>query len=149
MIARDGRCVITEWNVLEYLVASHIIAFAYWKDKNKGDLPVSIQRIIGQFYDGIDDIQNGLLLESRLSSAFDQGHIAFRECDGGHYVVSIMPWFSEYEGKKLEIRDRSFKPPHPELLQFHLQLSVLKNMCGAGEDYSDDDDDDDGKMLDM
>lgn len=51
-------------------------------------------------------------------------------------------------GKKLEISER-FDPPHPELLQFHLQLSVLKNMCGAGEDYSDDDDDDDdGNMLD-
>ena len=49
-------------------------------------------------------------------------------------------------GKKLEISER-FDPPHPELLQFHLQLSVLKNMCGAGEDYSDDDDDD-GNMLD-
>lgn len=101
LIQRDNGCVITQCCLLDYLVASHIIAFAYWKEQNKGDLPVNIQRIIECFEYEINDVQNGLLLESTLSVAFDLGDIAFRKCDGGHCVVSINPWFSEYEGEKV------------------------------------------------
>lgn len=149
---RDSGCVVTGvvTNAM-YLEAAHIVAFAYWKDHNRDDLPVSISNTIASLPNEINDIQNGFLLRDYLHNAFDRGDIAFRECDGDHYVVAIDPMFFKYDGQKLQIRNRSFPPPHPELLRFHLQLSVLKNMCGAGEDYSDyDDDDDDGeKMQDM
>ena len=139
LIRRDHCCVISQWQDLQYLKASHIIAFSYWREQNRGDLPFSIFCIIQGLPDQINDVQNGMLLSSTLSEAFDRGDIAFRKSDGDHCVVSINPHFSLYEGKKLKRNSSGgmHLPPHPELLQFHLQLSVLKNMCAAGEDYDE------------
>ena len=62
VLHRDHSCLITGTDNVDYLIASHIVAFAYWKELNKSMLPSSITQVIEGYGNKMNDVRNGLLL---------------------------------------------------------------------------------------
>jgi len=143
---RDNHCVITR--NYSSVQASHILARAWW---GRQDLPLEIVQIVQYLPDTIDNVQNGLLLRTDLSRAFDSGAISV-ECQGNHYrVIAITPEFEEYDGIMLDENTRirldgtswwETNRPHKDLLAFHLRNSVFKHMTAAGSDDESENGDD-------
>ena len=106
-------------------------------------LPTSVSNIIEYLPQNIDDVRNGLLLCPNLHHAFDDGQIAIKyERNTGRYIViAITTGYEEYDGTLLwQTEHRFYKPPHPDLLDFHLISSVMKHLCASAE-YDEDFDD--------
>ena len=58
--------------------------------------------------------------------------------------ITIHTEYLNFDGMLIGSNWKPNESPHPDLLYFHLQNSVMKNMCGGAEaeedlgDYSDD-----------
>ena len=147
LYTRDNHCVITrEYTELE---ASHILAHAW--SKRSDQLPEKIREAVSEM-SSIDDPRNGILLHRSLANAFDAGKFSFRYMnDHDLEVVALDPKFAKYDGRLLDTNDRVREDgttwwedwqPLPEIVDFHLQNSVFKNLrAGAGpmKEIKDDD----------
>ena len=132
-----GACVIT--GDTKRAQACHIVAKAHWN--NQENLPQSIKRLFISFPETINDVRNGLLLCPNLHGAFDDGDISIKYDSNAniYFVVAIDIAYQKLDGTLLWLPPPTSLPlPHPDLLDFHLALSVMKHMCAAAE-YDEDD----------
>ena len=133
-----GACVIT--GDKKRAQACHIVAKAHWN--NQENLPQSIKRLFISFPETINDVRNGLLLCPNLHGAFDDGDISIKYDSNAniyfYFVVAIDIAYQKLDGTLLWPPPTSLPLPHPDLLDFHLALSVMKHMCAADE-YDEDD----------
>ena len=140
--ARDQcTCVIT--GNTNYVQACHIVAIAYWNRKDS--LPNDTRRVIESLPNKINDVRNGLILTPDFHHAFDAGDIAIKyEADTKTYtVVAINIEYQAHDGQLLWVTPSSsrFQPPHPALLDFHIALSLMKNLRAAAAEYDENFDD--------
>lgn len=73
LLQRDNHCVISGRN--NPLRACHIVAHSWWTraENRRGALPQEVRDTIGALPEEIDNLQNGILLRTDLSIAFDNG----------------------------------------------------------------------------
>ena len=144
LLIRDkGACVITRDE--SYPEACHIVALAYWNLANRSTLPESVRDVITSLRYDINSVRNGLLLCPNLHVAFDHGKIGIKyECNFGSYtVVAIDTAYEVFDGIQLwQLQHSSHRPPHPDLLDYHLACCVMTHMKGCAEYIEDFDDPD-------
>ena len=141
---RDRGCCLTDPD-LSVGNASRILALSYSSCLEQ--LPSNIQRIINtQFRYGFYDIRNGLFL-SPYHTAFDNGFfsIIYNCATKEYHVVALREDFLNIDGLLLPQQppsrwEDSTTRPHPDLLHFHFQISVMKNLKAGAEANEDFDD---------
>jgi hypothetical protein len=99
---RDNHCVISK--KVDGLKASHFSAFAWWNDvaDRRSKLSTEILKTVMVLPGRIDDVRNGLLLNSDLADAFDGGDFSLEHKDGHYYVVVLNPSYDEFDGLMLD-----------------------------------------------
>jgi hypothetical protein len=149
LLQRDNHCVVS--GKVKNLEASHIVARRHWEVLRRERLPDPISSKILGFTDGINDVQNGVLLTRDLASHFDRGEISFKYRNGHYYVIAFDFHCLQYDGLQMDENWRSIDggetwwsitKPDPELMDFHLRNSLFAKCCGNGSNDSDDDGED-------
>jgi hypothetical protein len=131
-----------------------------WKKRNYVGLPAEVKAVLEEdLDDGIDDIQNGALMELRIHSAFVRQEWSVMEKNDGTYVAVAITEAAHQLAYKFgaiykpvvggtlhmpdagRASDRSAYQDlfaHPVLLKFHLQSAVFQHMKGRREEDGGD-----------
>ena len=148
LLQRDNHCVVSR--AYDALEACHILAFKWWDESHRDELPNDIKSTVLGWTNQINDIRNGILLSESLAKDFDQGMSLFHYVDGKYRVVALEPSLEELDGKLLDVNMRARADgstwweayrPDEVLLAFHLRNSVFKRMIAGGSDDSESYDD--------
>ncbi|KAI9017135.1 hypothetical protein BC832DRAFT_9107 [Gaertneriomyces semiglobifer] len=142
---RDRRCVASGVANPNKLVGAYVIPHS-WKARRYEGLPLDIRNQLTFEYAemGVDDVRNGMLLESAIHNDFHHQYwsVVEDEPDRWRIVAITKEAPKNIVGKFLLLPDPGEAEDgelyqnmfvFPEFLRFHLKTAVLRRMRGDGE----------------
>lgn len=123
LLARDGECLLSGEDVVDSLVACHIIPFSLGQEKlDEICQPLSI----GSF-----SVTNGLLLSPTLHVNYDRYLWGIYTLDGAHYVHIFGENYHELHGKQIMYRARKVhRLPNAKLLNWQYTQCLMARFRG-------------------
>lgn len=123
LLARDGECLLTGEDVVESLVACHIIPFSLGQEK--------LDEICDPLTIGSFSVTNGLLLSPSLHVNFDRYLWGIYTYEGSHFVHVFGENYHELHGKRIEYRARKKnRLPNVSLLEWQYSQCLMARFRG-------------------
>lgn len=123
LLARDGECLLSGEDVVESLVACHIVPFSLGQ--------LTLDEICAPLRIGQFSVTNGLLLSPSLHVNFDRYLWGIYTFEGSHFVHVFGENYHTMHGKQIQYRARKIaRLPNKKLLDWHYNQCLMARVRG-------------------